>query len=173
MKLILKNKSIKSIVKEFIIIFIIGFLIQSCSSDNSLIDEYETNSTMSLEKINTIQSTNLQVVFDTIFQVVNKKEIVDNIYLKVCDDLVTDINTKPNEKMSINSKSFPRLKSVNPETVAAGWTYLGNVPNNPITGATAAIKLYNKCKNEWYYPCLEMRLETEEKVINVYARKCQ
>lgn len=152
----------------------LGLIIQSCSPDavDSFVDEQKTDA-IYFEKINSIQSQDIQIVFNSIFQSLEKMEGGSSIYLKVCNDLVTDLNAISNAEISVETESFPRLKSVNPETVAAGWTYLGEVANHYIKGPADAIKLFNKYKDEWNYSCLEMRLETEEKVINVYARICQ
>jgi hypothetical protein len=105
---------------------------------------------------------------NSIFQIIEDAKSEYSICIAVCEDIVSTINATHSVKGAGDLKHIIRLKGVNPETTAQGWTYLGNVSN-----VFDATKLYNKYKDEWNYPCLELRLETQDDgSVDVYAKQC-
>jgi hypothetical protein len=184
MKKVLKNKRTGFLYLGIILVSItsLGLFMQSCSKEDYFSDENEyldesNSSSIHLETINAIQSQDLQTVLETVFQAVEKIEEKCHTYINVCDGVVTAIRAETSIEGTGSSKHLVRLKSANSETVANGWTYLGEV-NEGVTGTFDAIKLYNKYKEEWNYSCLEMRLESEKRpgsnkyYMNVYVRQC-
>ncbi|MDR1225098.1 MAG: hypothetical protein LBL07_19790 [Tannerella sp.] len=145
-----------------------GIFMQSCSSDSldSSINEFDDPN---IAAINSIESQDPQIVLESVFQIIKETKGDYSISIAVCEDLVTAFKATQAVKGAVDLKQTVRLKGVNPETVALGWTYLGNVSN--IINAT---KLYNKYKDEWSYSCLELRLETQDDgSVDVYAKQCE
>lgn len=156
--------------KEFFLMLVImgsvivtGFL-QSCSDKTDLMMPNEVG-------IN----SNKMTLDNFLESMVTNKNIYDNsntIYIQVSKNLVLSINKKTLTHGNI------RLKSVNPETVKAGWTYWGE-----IHGILDANKANNALKG---YSCVEVRFEsqtiektnifgvkTEDTFTNMYYRACK
>ncbi|HBL32595.1 MAG TPA: hypothetical protein DDZ96_02095 [Porphyromonadaceae bacterium] len=175
MKTIFKNskKEIFYVIMILAIIISFGISIQGCSTDveDSIIDESDTDVEY-LASINSIQSQDLQIVLNSVFESIEKIKGDCNVYITTNKDIVTSIKAKQGDISTEKSKGFPRLRDANPETVKAGWTYLGEVGTG-MKGAKDALDMYNKYKDDWNYSCVELRIENDGKKNNVYVKKCE
>jgi hypothetical protein len=170
MRQIFKNKKIR--ISGFAIVLTsiisVGIFMQSCDSSDSPMNEFNTSD---IEAINSIKSQDLQIVLESVFQITKEANSEYSICIVVCEDLVSTIKATQAVKGAGDSKQIIRLKGSNPETVAQGWTYLGEIHNN-LAAPAEAISMYNKYKKKWNYACLELRLETVGNIMNVYVRTC-
>lgn len=161
----MKTKKIMFAVITAIAFLSVTPLFQSCSNEDTSME----NNMMGITKTDKIVNRDISTVIDSIFTVKSKMQN-SHINIKVCDNLVTSIinesQSAPLTK-TVKNKNI-RFKAANKETVDAGWTYLGEVK-----GAISAIKLFNEYKEKWNLSCLELRLESENSVTNVYIRKCE
>jgi hypothetical protein len=166
---ILNNKKVSVFGLMMVLASVIsaGIFMQSCSSDSldSSMNEFDNPD---IEAINSLKSQDLQIVLDSVFQIIKEAKRDYSISITVCEDIVTTIKAKQAVKGTGDLKQTVRLKGANPETVALGWTYLGNVSN--VFNATS---MYNKYKGDWNYSCLELRLETQSNgSVDVYVKQC-
>ncbi len=174
MKQILKNQriGILSLCIMFVSVACLSIFVQGCSND-TIEDTSMNKSNIELENIKSIESKDLQSVLESVFQTLENTDYKYSIYINVCQNTVNSIAAESRKEDTVDLLNLPRLKKANPETVAAGWTYLDEVSNHLVKGPYEATKLYNKYKDDFAKNCVEMRMENNGNKIDVYVRDCQ